>query len=76
MPNDKEWKLDREWAEEQATEEYRAHLRDRLRSMRRRLEAAASSSTIEQVRYVGGQIAALREILKETTAEEAGDDKC
>lgn len=67
MPN--EWELDREWAEDPSTEDFRAHLRDRLRNLRKRLESLASSESLDQVRFVAGQIAELKTTLKETTHE-------
>lgn len=68
MPNG--WELDREWAEDPSTEDFRAHLRDRLRNLRKRLESLASSESLDQVRFVAGQIAELKTTLKETTRDE------
>ncbi len=70
MPN--EWELDREWAEDQATEDYRLHLLKRRADLLRRLEAAAGlSGSRDESLYVAGQLAALKTILKETTHEDS-----
>ena len=67
MQNEREWALSPDWAEDPETQDYRSHLRDRLRLRLDRLEALARQDSLEKIRFVAGEIAALREILTETT---------
>jgi len=69
MQNEREWSLSRDWAEDPETGDYRSHLRARLRSHQDRLSVLAQSGSLDLIRFEAGKIAALFDVLKETTNE-------
>lgn len=69
----KEWVLDKEWAEDPATQDFLDHLRRKAGSKLSQLLVSCRQGSLEEIRQRTGAYDALIAVIKETTNEPDND---